>query len=318
MQIKNLTWDDIDRLTDDLAARLPRGSRCWGVPRGGSVVAALLRSRHNTSITAHWSDATIAVDDLIDSGRTARWVRENCRLDLEPLIIKQNADWIVFPWEGSELAEDAENTVTRMLQQIGENPNRPRLQDTPRRVVQVWDALFSGYRQNAAALLPETRLPPADLLPETRLTPAADLLPETRIPPAAADNGLVTMPGLPYISACEKHLLPLHGIAHISYLPGPAAPNGNLPLDLPQLVNLLSRRLQRPQRLARQICAALTPHTRAAAVRLDANLLCRMTLKGDAQPSAVTKHAFSGELSAPARQAQFKANRPAPQPPCAD
>ena len=290
MQIKNLTWDDIDRLTDDLAARLPRGSRCWGVPRGGSVVAALLRSRHNTSITAHWSDATIAVDDLIDSGRTARWVRENCRLDLEPLIIKQNADWIVFPWEGSELAEDAENTVTRMLQQIGENPNRPRLQDTPRRVVQVWDALFSGYRQNAAAAL----------------------LPETRIPAAAADNGLVTMPGLPYISACEKHLLPFHGIAHISYRPGPTAPNGNLPVDLPQLVNLLSRRLQRPQRLARQICAALTPHTRAAAVQIDANLLCRMTLKGDAQPSAVTKHAFSGELSDPARQAQFKPNRPAP------
>ena len=311
MQIKNLTWDDIDRLTDDLAARLPRGSRCWGVPRGGSVVAALLRSRHNTSITAHWSDATIAVDDLIDSGRTARWVRENCRLDLEPLIIKQNADWIVFPWEGAELAEDAENTVTRMLQQIGENPNRPRLQDTPRRVVQVWDALFSGYRQNAAAaLLPETRIPPG----------GAALLPETRIPPGGggADNGLVTMPGLPYISACEKHLLPFHGIAHISYLPGPAAPNGNLPVDLPQLVNLLSRRLQRPQRLARQICAALTPHTRAATVQLDANLLCRMTLKGDRQPSAVTKHAFSGELSAPARQAQFKPNRPAPESPCAD
>ena len=309
MQIKNLTWDDIDRLTDDLAARLPRGSRCWGVPRGGSVVAALLRSRHNTSITAHWSDATIAVDDLIDSGRTARWVRENCRLDLEPLIIKQNADWIVFPWEGSELAEDAENTVTRMLQQIGENPNRPQLQDTPRRVVQVWDALFSGYRQNAAAAL----------LPETRIPPAAALLPETRIPPAAAaDNGLVAMPGLPYISACEKHLLPFHGTAHISYLTGPTAPNGNLPVDLPQLVNLLSRRLQRPQRLARQICAALTPHTRAAAVRLDANLICRMTLKGEAQPSAVTKHAFSGELSAPALQAQFKAALPAPQPPCAD
>lgn len=291
MQIKNLTWDDIDRLTDDLAARLPRGSRCWGVPRGGSVVAALLRSRHNTSITAHWREATIAVDDIIDSGRTARWVRENCRLDLEPLIIKQNADWIVFPWEGSELAEDAENTVTRMLQQIGENPNRPRLQDTPRRVVQVWDALYSGNRQN----------------------PAAAILPETRIPPTAAvNNGLVTLTGIPYLSVCEKHLLPFHGAAHISYLPRLAAPNGHLPLDPPQLVNILSRRLQRPQRLARQICAALTPHTRAAAVQLDANLLCRMTRKGDAQPSTVTKHASSGELSHPARQAQFNPGLPAP------
>ena len=74
------------------------------------------------TITADSSEATIAVDDLIDSGRTARMVKEKYNLNLEPLLVKDNSDWIVFPWEGTELAEDAENTVTRMLQQIGEDP----------------------------------------------------------------------------------------------------------------------------------------------------------------------------------------------------
>lgn len=274
MHIRKLTWADIDRLVDDLAVRLPPGSRCWGVPRGGSVVAALLRSRCGVAITADWREASIAVDDIIDSGRTARWVRENYRMNLEPLIVKQDADWIVFPWEGTELAEDAENTVTRMLQQIGEDPNRPELEDTPRRVVQCWHGLFAGYRCDIAdAALAETRRPPG----------------------AIAGEGLVTSTGgIAFVSSCEKHLLPFHGAAHVGYLP--RAADIGVPLDLPRLVNILASRLQRPERLARQICDALDAHTRGAAVRLEANFLCRMALEGAARPSSVTKFAYSGEF----------------------
>lgn len=285
MQITSLTWADIDRLIDDLAARLPRGSRCWGVPRGGSVVAALLRSRHNTPITPHWREATIAVDDLIDSGRTAQQVRQKYQLELEPLITKQNSDWIIFPWEGSELADDAETTITRMLQQIGENPNRPQLQNTPRRTAQCWQTLFAGYRQN----------------------PADALLPQTRIPPNAAPadpSGLITLPPIPYLSACEKHLLPFHGAARISYRPHPNHPNGGLPLDLPQLINTLANRLQRPRRLAQQICDHLAPHTGAAAVQLEANLLCRMARQKATRPTTITRQAQTGEPTRPAPQTQ--------------
>ena len=276
MQIRKLTWAEVDGLVDGLAARLPRGSRCWGVPRGGSVVAALLRSRCGVGITADWREATIAVDDIIDSGRTARWVRENYKMSLEPLIVKQNADWIVFPWEGSELEEDVENTVTRMLQQIGEDPNRPELADTPRRVAQCWRGLFAGYRGVAAdAALPATRRPPGATI---------------------GGDGLVAVTGLTFVSSCEKHLLPFHGAADVGYLPQTA--DGGVAVDLPRLVHLLASRLQRPERLARQLCDALADHTRGAAVHLEANFLCRMALEGAGRPAAVTKFSFSGAFAA--------------------
>ena len=178
----------------------PPAGRCWGVPRGGSVVAAMLRSKHGVTITADSSEATIAVDDLIDSGRTARMVKEKYNLNLEPLLVKDNSDWIVFPWEGTELAEDAENTVTRMLQQIGEDPNRPELEDTPRQVVQCWDDLFSGYRYadgDVADLLSSAAAAPAGIETESR-------------------EGMFVIPGIPFISTCERHLLPFFGSVDVA------------------------------------------------------------------------------------------------------
>ena len=73
-------------MVEGLASRLPPGSRCWGVPRGGSVVAAMLRSNHGISITADWAEATIAVDDIIDSGRTAQQVWKKQGLKVEALL----------------------------------------------------------------------------------------------------------------------------------------------------------------------------------------------------------------------------------------
>lgn len=273
MRVRQLTWAEIDRMVDGLAARLPPGILCWGVPRGGSVVAALLRSRHGISITAAPSDATIAVDDLIDSGRTARMVKEKYNLDLEPLLVKDNTDWIVFPWEGTELAEDAENTVTRMLQQIGENPNRPELEDTPRQVVQCWDDLFSGYRyadSDVAGLL------------EYDTAPA---------PPERNGDGMLVFPDIPFISACENHLLPFFGVVDVACLAGEV--NNGLG-NIPRLVDVLARRLQTQQRLTEQICHAIARRTEGVAVRLKGTYLCPMALGLEGRQSIVETTAFSG------------------------
>ena len=289
MRVRQLSWAEIDRMVDGLAARLPSGSLCWGVPRGGSVVAALLRIKHGTAITADFSEATIAVDDLIDSGRTARMVKEKYNLNLEPLLVKENTDWIVFPWEGTELAEDAENTVTRMLQQIGEDPNRPELEDTPRQVVQCWDGLFSGYRYADGDL---------EKLLETAAAQAPPL-------PGRNGDGMLVFPGIPFISACENHLLPFFGAADVACLTAEAK---NRLGDIPRLVDALARRLQTQQRLTEQICHALAHKTEGAAVRLKGTYLCPMARGLEARQSIVETTAFSGGFRpAPELQSRFLA-----------
>ena len=287
-----MTWGEIDRLVDGLAARLPAGSRCWGVPRGGSVVAAMLRAKHGVSITADSSEATIAVDDLIDSGRAARVVKRKYDLNLEPLLVKENNEWIVFPWEGTELSEDAENTVTRMLQQIGEDPARPELEDTPRRVAQCWESLFSGYRHGNG-----------DVAQFIESSAAG----ETATP--AVKDGMLVVAGIPFISSCERHLLPFFGTADAAWLPRGAAKEGMG--DVLGLVDALARRLQTPQRLAGQICDALAGNTEGAAVRLKGTCICRMALGLDSGPSEIGATAFGGGFRAgPELQSRFLSGLP--------
>ena len=261
----------------------------------------MLRSKHGVAITADSSEATIAVDDLIDSGRTARMVKEKYNLNLEPLLIKENNDWIVFPWEGTELAEDAENTVTRMLQQIGEDPNRPELEDTPRQVVQCWDDLFSGYRyaNGDVALLLESAEP------------------SPMRPSAKTSGNLLIMPDIPFISTCEHHLLPFFGAADVACLTtggtDPLSLRGKVRVgaspglgNIPQVVNALARRLQTQQRLTEQICHALARKTEGAAVRLKGTYLCSMVRGLEERQSLVETTAFSGPFRPdPDLQAQF-------------
>ena len=278
MAVVNLTWDEIDELVRGLAARLPADSCCWGIPRGGSVVASLLRSNHGINITADWTEATVAVDDIIDSGRTARYVWNRHGLKTEALVVKENTDWIVFPWEGTELSEDAENTVTRFLQQIGENPNRRELERMPRRVVNYWERLFSGYRYGGDEI--------AALLRNGTIGSAP-------VPDEDGEGGMVVLPGIPYVSSCEKHLLPFFGTAYVGYI---ADKNHKFPGDVPTLVYVLSRRLQIQDRLTGQICESLNSGTEGTAVRLVGNYLCPM-VQGRFDRQAISETtAFAGKF----------------------
>ena len=293
MAVINLTWEEIDRLVDNLASRLPPDSCCWGVPRGGSVVAALLRSNHGIAITADPTEATIAVDDIIDSGRTAEQVLKRQGLSVEPLIVKENSDWIVFPWEGTELSEDAEHTVTRFLQQIGEDPHRPELERMPRRVVGCWERLFSGYQYGGGDL--------SELL-QVEESPSG--LPST-------GNGIVVLPEVPFVSSCENHLLPFFGVAHVAIVPSKESGG---PSEVSRLVDALARRLQVQERLTGQICGVLGDATDGAAVLLHGNYLCPMVQGRHERKSTYETMAFAGkfETSAELRNQFLELSRQEP------
>jgi GTP cyclohydrolase I len=94
----------------------------------------------------------------------------------------------------SEVDLDAiKRAVRTILTAVGEDPDRPGLLDTPRRVAKMYAEMFSGLQQDPARHLRVT-------FPEEY-------------------NELVLVRDIPFTSMCEHHLLPFSGIAHVGYIP---------------------------------------------------------------------------------------------------
>jgi GTP cyclohydrolase I len=112
--------------------------------------------------------------------------------------------------------------VKDWLSAIGEDPARHGLRETPRRVAQAWAELTSSYI---------TMPPPLTMFREPW-------------------DQMVVCRDIEFVSLCEHHLLPFHGMAHIAYIPSGRI----LGLSkLPRLVEWYSRKLQVQERLTHQI-----------------------------------------------------------------
>ena len=111
---------------------------------------------------------------------------------------------------------------------IGEEPDREGLRDTPRRVAQMYDELFSGLSQDPAEVL-------ATGFEE-------------------AHREMVVLRGIPFFSICEHHFLPFHGQAHIGYIPGDRVVGAS---KLARALDILSRRPQIQERLVNQLVDAI-------------------------------------------------------------
>jgi len=242
----HLTWAGVEELVGDLARRRPDGVRAiYGVPRNGTVVAALLRGRHPDLDLAEQPDGptTWIVDDLVDSGQTlARFngapVDAMLRKPWSPPHLapaaRETAAWVVFPWE----TEDApESNIVRLLTWLGEDPQRDGLRDTPERVLRALKEMTAGYGDDPRAIL-------------TRQF-------------AVGYDELVIERGIPFWSLCEHHLLPFHGTATVGYLPGARVVGLS---KLVRLVECFARRLQVQERLTVEIAEALLEHLRARGV----------------------------------------------------
>lgn len=176
--------------------------------------------------------------------------------------------------------------VRELLEAIGEDPDRPGLKLTPRRVADAYAEFFAGVGEDAAAPLAHT-------ISVTR-GPAPDTLP----------SGAVMLRDVRFRSVCEHHLLPFAGHAHIAYLPGEQVVGLGA---LPRVVDVLSARPQVQERLGEQIAdvIAASLDTRGVLVILDAVHEC-VTMRGGRQPDASTVTiAARGELAEPAARAEI-------------
>lgn len=178
--------------------------------------------------------------------------------------------------------------VRELLLAIGEDPDRPGLRLTPKRVGDAYAEFFSGVGEDAAAPLAHTI--------SVTSGPAPDTLP----------SGAVMLRDIRFRSICEHHLLPFAGRAHIAYLPGEQVVGLGA---LPKVVDLLASRPQVQERLGEQIADTIASSLdcRGVLVVLDATHECVTMRSGRQADASTVTIAARGELSAPAARAELVA-----------
>jgi GTP cyclohydrolase I len=160
-------------------------------------------------------------------------------------------------------AEPLEPLVRTLLAEVGEDPAREGLANTPSRVARSLRFLLSGYGQRVDSLV------------------NGAIFEEPY-------SEMVVVRDIEVYSLCEHHLLPFFGKAHVAYLP-----NGRIIglSKIPRLVDMFARRLQVQERLTTEIAAALQTvlEPEGVGVVIEATHLC-MAMRGVAKQnsSAVT------------------------------
>jgi GTP cyclohydrolase I len=121
--------------------------------------------------------------------------------------------------------------VERLLTFVGEDTAREGLRETPRRVIDAWLEMTSGYEVDVAELL--------------------------AVQFDEQSDELVLVKGIEFTSLCEHHVLPFVGTATVGYIPR----HGVVGLSkLARLVDVYARRLQVQERMTRQIADAIDAH----------------------------------------------------------
>jgi GTP cyclohydrolase I len=152
--------------------------------------------------------------------------------------------------------------VRELLLAVGEDPERPGLQDTPARVARAYAETFAGLWQDPAEVLATTFDEDHD--------------------------EMVLVKDIPMYSTCEHHLVPFHGVAHVGYIPGEDGRVTGLS-KLARLVEVFARRPQVQERMTSQIADALDGvlKPRGVLVVIEAEHLC-MGMRGIRKPGATT------------------------------
>ena len=145
-----------------------------------------------------------------------------------------------------------EGAVRTILKAIGEDPDRPGLEDTPRRVARMYREMFAGLRVDPARHLRVT-------FPEEY-------------------DEIVLVRDISFTSMCEHHLLPFSGVAHVAYIP-----NGRVTglSKLARVVDEVARRPQVQERMTGQIADMVEQEldSKGVAVVVSAEHSC-MSIRG--------------------------------------
>ena len=169
--------------------------------------------------------------------------------------------------------------VRLILEGLGEDPERPGLKETPRRVAEMFAELTSGMRED----------------PRQHVVPL----------PGDKHDEMVIVKDISIASMCEHHLAPFVGKCHIAYIPKQGRILGIS--KLARLAETFSRRLQLQERLTTDIANTLFEGLKPLGVMvvIEAEHTC-MTLRGVRKSGAktITSAVLGGFRSDPRTRAE--------------
>jgi GTP cyclohydrolase IA len=172
---------------------------------------------------------------------------------------------LVPPGDGSASSREVdlpviEEAVRTILRAVGEDPDRPGLLDTPRRVARMYKEMFAGLHHDPARHLKVT-------FPEEY-------------------DELVLVRDIRFTSMCEHHLLPFSGVAHVAYLPKGRVTGLS---KIARVVEEVSLRPQVQERMTQTIAGLVETELESSgvAVVIEAEHSC-MAIRGIRKPGSLT------------------------------
>ena len=158
--------------------------------------------------------------------------------------------------------------ITQLLKELGENPKRQGLKNTPERVEKSLKFLTKGYKED-----------PVKIINSAIFNEKYD--------------DMVIVKDIEIFSMCEHHMLPFFGKCHVAYIP-----DGKIVglSKIPRMIEIFARRLQVQERLTNQIAHTLYDvlKPRGVGVVIEAKHMC-MTMRGvEKQHSVATTSSMLG------------------------
>jgi len=143
--------------------------------------------------------------------------------------------------------------VSRLLAELGEDPLREGLRDTPKRVEKSLRFLTSGYKADIDEVINNALF-------------------------SVDYSEMVIVKDIDFYSLCEHHLLPFFGKCHIAYIPQKKVIGLS---KIPRLVDVFARRLQVQERLTHQVAEVIEQKIApiGVAVVMEGTHLC-MAMRG--------------------------------------
>lgn len=158
--------------------------------------------------------------------------------------------------------ERVKKLIRELIIEVGEDPTREGLRETPQRIADMYREIFGGYDSDSELSVQFSE-----------------------------DSDVVIARDIQFYSMCEHHMLPFFGKIHIAY-----SPNGRV-FGISKLIRLVekySKRLQIQERLTKNIADELySQGVKGVVVLVDAEHLC-MKMRGVKNDATLSSSAFRG------------------------